>query len=56
MIKRCKNIRIMLNKGYIPKVGDIIDAYNYKPLRGGQMGTVKCNIDSSNLWFVVVKE
>lgn len=26
----------MLDKGYIPKVGDIIDAYHYKPLRGGE--------------------
>lgn len=31
----------MLDRGYIPKTGDIIDAYHYKPLRGGYLRAIK---------------
>lgn len=55
MPKRCKHIREMLAGGYVPRGGQVIDAYNL-PYRQGICHTIKCNVDSANLTYVVVNE
>lgn len=55
MPKRCKQITEMVKSGKLkPVLGTFIDAYNHCQ-RFGVAGTIKCNIDTSNLYYVTVK-
>ena len=55
MPKRCRQITDMIRGGWIPKPGQTVDAYNHKAHEDGICYTIKTNVSTSNLYYVVVK-
>lgn len=55
MPRKSKHITDMMRGGQLhPVTNTFIDAYNHVQ-RYGIAGTIKCNIDTSNLYYVTVK-
>ena len=51
MVRKCKNLELMAERGLIPFEGGVwVDAYNkvVSPIAG----TIKARIDANNLYFV----
>lgn len=56
MPKKCRQITEMMRGGQLRAIPNtFIDAYNHTQ-RAGITSAIKCNIDSSDLYYVTVKK